>query len=150
MKQNFTITELASDYDITSRTIRHYEDIGLLSPERKGTQRIFNTRDHVRLGLILRGKRIGFSLAEIRELLFLRVDDDASCLEIKEIAMDKVRDIDQRISALTRMRDALTELARTCRKGRSAAECRILESLLADDFHVAGALYDHGCKETSG
>ena len=69
MKQNYTITELASDYDITSRTIRHYEDIGLLSPERKGTQRIFNTRDHVRLGLILRGRRIGFSLAEIKEII---------------------------------------------------------------------------------
>ena len=69
MKQNYTITELAGDYEITSRTIRHYEDIGLLSPVRKGTQRIFNIRDHVRLGLILRGKRIGFSLAEIKEII---------------------------------------------------------------------------------
>ncbi len=69
MNKSFSITELAREFDITSRTIRHYEDIGLLSPLRKGTQRIFYTRDHVRLGLILRGKRIGFSLAEIREII---------------------------------------------------------------------------------
>ncbi len=69
MEQSYSITDLANDYDITSRTIRHYEDIGLLSPVRKGTQRIFYTRDHVRLGLILRGKRIGFSLAEIKEII---------------------------------------------------------------------------------
>ncbi len=69
MEQKHSITELAKDYDITSRTIRHYEDIGLLCPTRKGTQRIFNSRDHVRLGLILRGKRIGFSLTEIKEII---------------------------------------------------------------------------------
>ncbi len=69
MDLSYTITELAKDYRITSRTIRHYEDFGLLFPDRKGTQRVFNTRDHVRLGLILRGRRIGFSLAEIREII---------------------------------------------------------------------------------
>ena len=69
MEEKYSITELAKDYDITSRTIRHYEDIGLLCPIRKGTQRIFTVRDHVRLGLILRGKRIGFSLTEIKEII---------------------------------------------------------------------------------
>jgi len=69
MEQQFSITDLAKDYDITSRTIRHYEDTGLLIPARNGTKRIFTSRDHVRLGLILRGRRIGFSLAEIREII---------------------------------------------------------------------------------
>jgi len=65
----YTITELAKFYEVTSRTIRHYEELGLLCPERKGNQRIFYTRDKVRLGLILRGRRIGFSLNEIREII---------------------------------------------------------------------------------
>jgi DNA-binding transcriptional MerR regulator len=69
LEDTYTITELAKYFDITSRTIRHYEELGLLSPNRKGTQRIFNTRDHVRLSLILRGKRIGFSLHEISEII---------------------------------------------------------------------------------
>lgn len=69
MEQQFSITDLAKDYEITSRTIRHYEDTGLLKPARSGTKRIFTSRDHVRLGLILRGKRVGFSLAEIKEII---------------------------------------------------------------------------------
>ncbi|MFT5529882.1 MAG: DNA-binding transcriptional MerR regulator [Alteromonadaceae bacterium] len=69
MSNTFSITDLAKEFDITSRTIRHYEELGLLSPLRKGTQRVFNAGDHVRLGLILRGKRIGFSLSEISEII---------------------------------------------------------------------------------
>jgi len=69
MDKTYTITDLAKQYQITARTIRHYEELGLLSPSRKGTHRIFNTGDHVRLGLILRGKRIGFSLSEISEII---------------------------------------------------------------------------------
>ena len=69
MSKTFSITDLAKEFEITSRTIRHYEELGLLSPLRKGTQRIFNAGDHVRLGLILRGKRIGFSLSEISEII---------------------------------------------------------------------------------
>ena len=69
MNKNYSITELAKEFDVTSRAIRHYEELGLLAPTRKGTQRIFNTGDYVRLGLILRGKRIGFSLNEISEII---------------------------------------------------------------------------------
>lgn len=69
MSREYSIRELAKDYNVTARTIRHYEEIGLLSPSRNGTQRIFSTRDHVRLGLIIRGRRIGFSLSEIKEII---------------------------------------------------------------------------------
>jgi DNA-binding transcriptional MerR regulator len=65
----YTISELADEFDVTTRTIRFYEDEGLLSPAREGTRRVFSPRDHTRLKLILRGKRIGFSLAEIREII---------------------------------------------------------------------------------
>ena len=71
MGTTFTISELAREFGVTTRTIRFYEDEGLLSPGREGTNRIFSQRDRVRLKLALRGKRLGFSLAEIRELFEL-------------------------------------------------------------------------------
>ncbi|QXO16057.1 MULTISPECIES: MerR family transcriptional regulator [Vibrio] len=69
--ETFKISELAKEFDITTRSIRFYEDMGLIQPERKGTVRIYQRRDKIRLKLILRGKRLGFSLAEIRELFEL-------------------------------------------------------------------------------
>ena len=67
--QTWSIAELAAEYDVTLRTIRFYEDRGLLTPERRGTVRVYHPRDKVRLGLILRGKRLGFSLDEIATIV---------------------------------------------------------------------------------
>ena len=67
--QTWTITELAEEFGITLRAIRHYEDVGLISPERRGTSRVFHARDRIRLQLILRGRRLGFSLPEIRTIV---------------------------------------------------------------------------------
>lgn len=63
--ETWSITELAKEFDVTTRTIRYYEDMGLLTPERRGTARTFHKRDRVRLALVLRGKRLGFTLEEI-------------------------------------------------------------------------------------
>lgn len=68
---NCSIGDLAREFDVTLRTIRFYEDEGLLSPRREGSRRIYSKRDQVRLKLILRGKRLGFSLADVREMLEL-------------------------------------------------------------------------------
>lgn len=65
------IAELAREFDVTTRTIRFYESEGLIAPQRQGQRRIFSGRDRVRLKLILRGKRLGFSLGEIREIIDL-------------------------------------------------------------------------------
>lgn len=69
--ERYSIRDLSDEFDVTPRTLRFYEDKGLISPERKGLQRIYDRRDKARLGLILRGKRLGFSLAEIRDWLNL-------------------------------------------------------------------------------
>ena len=66
-EQTYSIGELAEEFGITSRTLRLYEEEGLLDPRREGTRRIYNERNRVRLRLILRGKRLGWSLSEIRE-----------------------------------------------------------------------------------
>jgi DNA-binding transcriptional MerR regulator len=67
--RTWSIRELAAEFDTTLRTIRFYEDQGLLQPERRGQLRIFHERDRVRLQLILRGKRLGFTLTEIAQVL---------------------------------------------------------------------------------
>ena len=71
MTAHYSITELAREFAVTTRTIRHYEEQGLLHPRREGAARIFSHRDRVRLKLALRGKRLGFSLNDIRELFEL-------------------------------------------------------------------------------
>jgi DNA-binding transcriptional MerR regulator len=70
-KKSYSISELAREFDVTTRSIRFYEDQGLLRPERRGQTRIYSSQDRVRLKLILRGKRMGFSLAETKELFDL-------------------------------------------------------------------------------
>lgn len=67
----YSIRDLAQEFDVTTRTIRFYEDEGLISPARRGQTRLFSPRDRVRLKLILRGKRLGFSIGEIREIINL-------------------------------------------------------------------------------
>ena len=71
MADTYTIGDLAREFEVTTRTIRHYEHEGLLNPARQGTARIFSARDRVRLKLALRGKRLGFTLQEIKELFDL-------------------------------------------------------------------------------
>lgn len=65
----YSITELAREFELTPRAIRYYEDQGLITPDRVGVQRVYSKRDRTRLLLTLRGKRLGLSLAEIRELI---------------------------------------------------------------------------------
>ena len=71
IKKTYSISELAKEFDVTTRSIRFYEDQELLKPSRRGQTRIFSSKDRVRLNLILRGKRMGFSLAETKELFDL-------------------------------------------------------------------------------
>ena len=68
-QETWSIAELAAEFDVTLRTIRFYEDLGLISPARRGTQRVFSSRDRIRLKLILRGRRLGMALDEIRTIV---------------------------------------------------------------------------------
>ena len=98
MSTTFTISELAREFDVTTRTIRFYEDEGLLSPRREGTNRVFSQRDRVRLKLALRGKRLGFSLAEIRELF-----------ELYDVSRDEHKQLEEFLARLERRRAQLEQ-----------------------------------------
>ena len=98
MSTTFTISELAREFDVTTRTIRFYEDQGLLSPKRAGTARVFSPRDRVRLKLALRGKRLGFTIAEIRELF-----------ELYDVSRDEHKQLEEFLSKLERRRARLEQ-----------------------------------------
>lgn len=91
----FTITDLAREFGITTRAIRFYEDQGLLAPTRVGRNRVYGNRDRVRLKLTLRGKRLGFALSEIRELIDMydAAGDEKAQLERFLEVMDRRRAI---------------------------------------------------------
>ncbi len=101
----FSVTELARDLAITPRTIRFYEDKGLISPRRAGNIRVYTKRDRARMVLILRGKRLGFSLREIKEYLDL-YDVDPTQAEQIRLLLKKVR---TRLDMLEDQRLALEE-----------------------------------------
>ena len=104
MPELFTIGELASAFALSPRAIRFYEDQGLLAPERAGTQRVYTKRDRARLQLILRGKRLGFSIADIREFLDLY---DAGGGNRRQMAMTlertraRIADLQQQLEDIT-------------------------------------------------
>jgi DNA-binding transcriptional MerR regulator len=112
-KTQFGIGDLAREFDVTLRALRFYEDKGLLTPERDGANRLYSRRDRARLKLILMGKRVGFSLQEIKEMLDL--------YDLKDGQTTQLRVAHQRFEAqLHALQDqkrevekAITELSRT-------------------------------------
>jgi len=107
----YTISDLASEFDISTRSIRFYEEKNLISPRRTdGNQRIYSRRDHVRLKLILRGKRFGYSLEEISEIIGLTDFDLDEVEQIrKTLAMGqkKITDVRERINDLKLLEEEL-------------------------------------------
>ncbi|SEQ48531.1 MerR family transcriptional regulator [Sphingobium sp. YR768] len=110
-RQSYSITDLSEEFGVTARALRFYEDEGLISPERQGLARIYSRRDRARLAWILRGKRVGFSLTEIREMIDLYDADEAHEAQ-RRVTVDKCK---ARIDLLTRQKDdidaAIAELA---------------------------------------
>jgi DNA-binding transcriptional MerR regulator len=121
-QETWTIREIADEFEVTHRTVRHYEDLGLITPERRGTVRVYHRRDRTRLALILRGKRLGFPLEEIRTIIDLydRPRGKASQLEYVLGQIDERRtDLEQRRRDLE---DAITELGEFERRCRDDLE----------------------------
>ena len=101
--ETFTITDLARHFAVTPRTIRFYEGEGLIAPERRGTTRLYSRADRARLAWILRGRAVGFSLADIRDLLDLYAPGPARRSQL-QATLEKCR---ARISALQEQRAAI-------------------------------------------
>ncbi len=106
IEPEFSITDLAQELDITTRTIRFYEDRGLLRPARRGQQRVYSRADRTRLKLVLRGKRLGWPLNDIREMIELYETPDG---ERRQLELMLAR-IEQSRATLLQQRDDI-ELA---------------------------------------
>jgi len=87
----FSISDLCAEFAVTPRALRFYEDEGLIAPERRGTQRIYSHADRARLAWILRGKRVGFSLAEIKEMIDLYDVGEGRKVQ-KQVTLERCRD----------------------------------------------------------
>jgi len=122
MTRTWTISQLSDEFGVTPRTIRFYEDRGLISPRREGQNRVYSPRDRVRLGFILRGKRLGFSLDEIREMLDLYDLGDGQVEQLR-VTLDRSR---ARLDTLRRQRADIEEAM-----GELEDACRTLEDMLA-------------------
>jgi DNA-binding transcriptional MerR regulator len=108
--RTWTIAEVAQEFAVTHRTVRHYEELNLISPERRGTTRVYHRRDRTRLNLILRGRRLGFPLEEIRTIIDLYDEPTGQASQLRYV-LDQLH---ERRGHLERRRrdieDALTEL----------------------------------------
>jgi DNA-binding transcriptional MerR regulator len=113
-----TIAQIAQEYGVTHRTVRFYEDRGLITPERRGTRRIYHPRDRVRLGLILRGKRLGFSLEEITRIVDMYDEQPGEAGQLRYLLAqieDRRSDLEQRRQDVLAALEELAELERRCR-----------------------------------
>ena len=115
----FTIRDLAREFAISARTLRFYEEKGLVNPKRRGEQRLYSRRDRARLAYVLAGKQVGFSLEEVREMLDLYDLGDGQVTQLK-VALAKFgdrierlekqkSDIDRVVAELTRASDAMKQ-----------------------------------------
>jgi len=136
-ERTFTIRQLCIEFKVTPRALRFYEDKGLLSPAREGMNRVYNHRDRARLILILRGKRVGLSLSEIREILDLYRLDDGGATQMAK-SLKKFR---ERIAAFEAQREDVDLAIKLLRDG-----CTHFEEQLArvrPDLLPQAADYDN-------
>lgn len=135
MPKEMTIGMLSRQVGLKSETLRYYERLGLITPKRRtdSNYRLYDYRSLRRLTFIRRAHALGFSLADIGELLSLSERPGADMREVKELAVQKMQDIHAKINDLRKMKQGLMNLSDQCPGKGSTAECPILNTLLAED-----------------
>jgi DNA-binding transcriptional MerR regulator len=124
VSQTYSIQDLSREFQVTARTLRFYEDKGLLAPDRRGATRVYSDRDRVHLNLTLRGKRLGLSLSECREIIELYDPESAGDVRQLVLLFQKIRD--HRTRLLEQMRDIEATL-----RAMDEHEARCLSELAA-------------------
>jgi DNA-binding transcriptional MerR regulator len=123
LSRTYSIQDLTKAFGISARTLRHYEDVGLIAPERRGQARIYSARDRARLLLILRGKRVGFELSEIGEILDLYEEADGGAAQLT-LARKKFA---ERIALLERQKADIEESLAELRLGLTMIDNKLAE-----------------------
>lgn len=128
---SMTIGRLARGAGVGTETLRYYERLGLIRPQRRteSNYRLYGTEAVRRLAFIRRAQALGFSLEEIRELLSLHHRADARAAQVKAIAEERIREVEDRLRDLERMREGLQALSAQCSGQGSVDDCPILAAL---------------------
>ncbi len=134
----YTISELAKEFDVTTRTIRFYEEKGLITPLRDGHRRVYSPADRVRIKLILRGKRIGMTLQESVELIDLYEPDNNNSAQLKRL-LDRIA---ERRATLRQQQQDIEDMLRGLDEVQTLCE-RTLENQQASDGQRSGARTQH-------
>ena len=125
------IAQAARSSGLPAKTIRYYEDIGLVSPERAANgYRVYTDRDVHKLTFMQRARGLGFSVDDCRQLLSLYEDQNRASADVKKLAQSRLNDIDTKLEELKGLRETLAKLIVAC-KGDSRPDCPILEDLAA-------------------
>ena len=124
IEETFTIGQMCADFDVTPRTLRFYEYKELLSPIREGQKRLFTVKDRARLKLILRGKRFGFSLAELKDLLDLYDLGDGQVTQITETLRFAEKHLAEMMAQRDELDEAIADLQAQMDQGRQTLEAR--------------------------
>lgn len=129
--KRLTIGELAKRCGVNLETIRYYERVGLLPkpPRTKAGYRIFPDDAPRRLRFVKKAQELGFSLREIKELLALRIEPSKTRADVRERALAKIADLDQKLRTLRKMKSALVKLTAACHGNGPLSDCPILEGL---------------------
>ena len=123
----FAISDLAREFGITPRTIRFWEDQGILAPEREGSKRVFTRRDRARLKMALRGKRLGLSLAEIKDLIGMynsTEDETPQLLECLRVMSKRREALEQQREDIEAMLAEIAQFEQQCRQELVRRESR--------------------------
>jgi DNA-binding transcriptional MerR regulator len=135
MNRTFSIRQLTKEFSVTARTLRFYEDEGLIAPERRGQTRIYSVRDRARVILILRGRRLGFSLAEIREYLDL-YDRNANVRQLQHAR----RKFEERIVAFERQKVDIDQAVSELKHGIAEVDQRLADYKDGEDISIRAAV----------
>ncbi len=136
----FSISELAKEFDVTPRTLRFYEAQGILSPRREGTKRFFSQRDRVRLRLVVRGKRLGFSLIELKNIIDMYDSEVGEAGQLQYLLKrihDQCAELEQKRQDIN---DTLKELHMTAARCIEGLADKYCDSALAE-AHAADTSY---------
>lgn len=125
------IGDLSQRSGVHVETIRYYERVGVLpEPERtSGGRRSYSEADAQRLSFVRHARDLGFDLRSVKTLLALQEQPDASCEAASRIAEGELKEVEERIALLTKLRDELRRMVTECKQGR-VADCRVIEALL--------------------
>lgn len=125
MSATYSISELAKEFSVTTRTIRFYEDKGLLSPFRQGQTRVYNSKDQVHLKLILRGKRLGFTLDECKELIEMYTPGSNNVKQLQAL-LDKIalkrQQLNQQLKDIAALQQELDTAEQRCMEASKKLE----------------------------